>query len=75
MAGRFEIYKDVGGQYRFRLEGRNGEIVAAGESYPTKAAVKNCRKVVEVRTASHVVMMSHPKITADLIEAAAKATC
>jgi len=38
MVGRFEIYKDVGGQYRFRLKGRNGEIVASGESYPTKAA-------------------------------------
>jgi hypothetical protein len=24
MPGQFEIYKDVGGQYRFRLKGRNG---------------------------------------------------
>jgi pimeloyl-ACP methyl ester carboxylesterase len=35
----------------------------------------NARKVVEVPTSSHVVMISHPKITADLIEDAAKATC
>lgn len=40
MARQFEIYKDVGGQYRFRLKSRNGDIVATGESYPTKAAVK-----------------------------------
>ena len=33
------------------------------------------RKVVEVPTSSHVVMISHPKITADLIDDAAKATC
>jgi len=35
----------------------------------------NARKVVEVPTSSHVVMISHPKITADLIEDAAEATC
>ena len=40
MAGTFEIFKDSKGECRFRLKGRNGEIVAAGESYPTKAHVK-----------------------------------
>ncbi|GAA2349966.1 alpha/beta hydrolase [Dactylosporangium salmoneum] len=35
----------------------------------------NFRKVVEVPTSSHVAMISNPKITADLIEDAAKATC
>ncbi|MDX6255318.1 MAG: hypothetical protein QOJ11_1652 [Frankiales bacterium] len=34
----------------------------------------NARKVVEVPTASHVVMISHPRIVADLIQDAAKAT-
>ena len=33
------------------------------------------RKVVEVPTSSHVAMISHPKITADLIEDAAQSTC
>ena len=33
-----------------------------------------CRKVVEVPAASHVVMISHPKRVADLIEDAARAT-
>jgi uncharacterized protein len=47
MAGQFEIYKDVGGQYRFRLKSRNGEIVATGESYPTKAAVKKGVQAVQ----------------------------
>ena len=32
-------------------------------------------KVVEVPTSSHVAMISHPKITADLIDDAAKTTC
>jgi pimeloyl-ACP methyl ester carboxylesterase len=35
----------------------------------------NARKVVEVPTSSHVAMISHPKITADLIDDAARATC
>jgi pimeloyl-ACP methyl ester carboxylesterase len=33
------------------------------------------RHVVEVPTSSHVVMISHPKIVAELIEDAANATC
>jgi uncharacterized protein YegP (UPF0339 family) len=36
MGGKFEIYKDRSGEYRFRLKAANGEIVASGESYPTK---------------------------------------
>jgi uncharacterized protein YegP (UPF0339 family) len=47
MAGQFEIFKDVGGQYRFRLKGRTGEIVATGESYPTKAAAKKGVQAVQ----------------------------
>ena len=40
MAGTFEIYKDEKGDFRFRLKSRNGEIVATGESYPSKAIAK-----------------------------------
>lgn len=40
MAGTFEIYKDKKGEFRFRLKAGNGEIVATGESYPTKAGAK-----------------------------------
>jgi uncharacterized protein YegP (UPF0339 family) len=40
MAGKFEIYKDQSGRFRFRLKSRKGEIVASGESYPTKADAK-----------------------------------
>jgi hypothetical protein len=47
MAGQFEIFKVVSGQYRFRLKGRNGEIVATGESYPTKAGVKRGVQAVQ----------------------------
>ncbi|MCJ2011312.1 YegP family protein [Methylobacterium sp. J-076] len=31
---RFELYRDAGGQWRWRLRARNGEIVAeSGEGY------------------------------------------
>jgi uncharacterized protein YegP (UPF0339 family) len=36
MAGKFEVYVDVAGEYRFRLKASNGEIIAVGEGYKTK---------------------------------------
>ena len=41
MAGKFEVFKDKSGQYRFRLKAGNGEIIATGEAYTTKAACLN----------------------------------
>lgn len=39
--GKFEVYEDKSGQYRFRLKAANGEIIAVGEAYTTKAACMN----------------------------------
>ncbi|MFC5790127.1 DUF1508 domain-containing protein [Agromyces tardus] len=41
MAGKFELYTDSAGQYRFRLKASNGQVIAASEAYTTKAAAKN----------------------------------
>jgi uncharacterized protein YegP (UPF0339 family) len=41
MAGKFEIYSDKGGKFRFRLKAGNGEIIAVGEAYESKASAKN----------------------------------
>lgn len=38
---KFEIYKDKAGEYRFRLKAPNGEIIAVGEGYTTKASCLN----------------------------------
>jgi uncharacterized protein YegP (UPF0339 family) len=38
---KFELYQDKGGQFRFRLKARNGEIVASSEAYTTKPACEN----------------------------------
>lgn len=34
---KFELYRDKSGAFRFRLKARNGEIIAASESYTAKA--------------------------------------
>jgi uncharacterized protein len=41
MAGKFEIYKDARGEFRFRLMAANGEIIASSEGYKSKAAAQN----------------------------------
>jgi len=41
MAGKFEMYKDKAGKYRFRLKAGNGEIIATSEAYESKAGAKN----------------------------------
>lgn len=41
MAGKFELYSDRSGGYRFRLKAGNGEVIATSESYTTKAAAEN----------------------------------
>ncbi len=38
MAGKFELYQDAQGKYRFRLKASNGEIIATGEAYESKAS-------------------------------------
>jgi uncharacterized protein YegP (UPF0339 family) len=37
VAGRFELYQDGRGEYRFRLKAGNGEIIAVSEGYKSKA--------------------------------------
>ncbi len=38
---KFEMYEDKGGEFRFRLKARNGQIIATSEGYTTKAACEN----------------------------------
>ncbi len=41
MAGKFEIFKDKKGEFRFRLKAGNGQIILASEGYKQKASAKN----------------------------------
>lgn len=36
--GKFEVYTDKAGKYRFRLKAANGQIIAWGEGYESKAS-------------------------------------
>lgn len=45
---KYEVYTDKAGETRFRLKARNGEIIAVGEGYKSKAS---CLKgIASIRT-------------------------
>lgn len=44
MAGKFEVYTDARGEFRFRLKASNGQVIATGEGYKSKAS---CMKGIE----------------------------
>lgn len=41
MAGKFEIYKDKSGEFRFRLKASNGQNILASEGYKAKSGCTN----------------------------------
>ncbi|NIP31105.1 MAG: DUF1508 domain-containing protein [Candidatus Dadabacteria bacterium] len=41
MAGKFEIYKDKSGEFRFRLKAANGQNILASEGYKKKSSCQN----------------------------------
>lgn len=55
MAGKYEVYKDKSGGFRFRLKAGNGEVVASSESYKTKASALNGIESVKKNAGSDVV--------------------
>lgn len=56
MAGKFEVYEDKAGKFRFRLKAGNGEVVAVGEAYESKpAAIKGTEAVQRAADGATVV--------------------
>lgn len=41
MAGKFELYEDKAGEFRFRLKAGNGQNILSSEGYTTKSACGN----------------------------------
>ena len=37
---KFELYQDKGGEFRFRMKAKNGEIIGRSEGYKAKASAK-----------------------------------
>jgi uncharacterized protein YegP (UPF0339 family) len=52
VAGKFEIYQDKSGKFRFRLKAANGQIIAVGEAYESKASAKNGMESVQKNAAA-----------------------
>ncbi|WP_406234680.1 YegP family protein [Nocardia sp. NBC_01009] len=47
MPAKFELYKDKAAKFRWRLNGADGETIAAGEAYESKAAALNAIELVQ----------------------------
>jgi uncharacterized protein YegP (UPF0339 family) len=56
MAAKFEIYKDRAKRFRFRLKAVNGEIIASGEAYDSKADCLKGIKSVQKNAPTAVVV-------------------
>lgn len=41
MSGKFELYKDNAGEFRFRLKASNGQTILASEGYKAKSGCLN----------------------------------
>lgn len=48
MAGKFEVYQDVNGEFHFRLKAANGQVLATGGGYRSKKACLN--GIASIRT-------------------------
>ncbi|OGI19339.1 MAG: hypothetical protein A3J06_01290 [Candidatus Moranbacteria bacterium RIFCSPLOWO2_02_FULL_48_19] len=53
---KFVIYRDIAGQYRWRLVAANGEKVAASEAYVSKqGAINSANRVKQIAYSATVV--------------------
>jgi uncharacterized protein YegP (UPF0339 family) len=53
--GRYEIFKDKAGEYRFRLKAPNGEIIAVSEGYKEKKSCIHGIESVKRNAASKII--------------------
>ncbi|MFC9660074.1 YegP family protein [Nocardia sp. NPDC127606] len=61
MAGKFEIFADQGGMFRWRLKAGNSEIIAASQTYESEEAAKKGNASVQTSAAGATVAV----LTAD----------
>jgi uncharacterized protein len=56
MPAKFTVYLDKAKKYRFNLKAANGEIIAAGESYPDKkSALKGIASIMKNAPVAKIV--------------------
>ncbi|GGN65951.1 YegP family protein [Nocardia rhizosphaerihabitans] len=51
MAGKFEIFADAAGKFRWRLKAGNSEIIAQSQAYESKDAAKKGISSVQTNAA------------------------
>ncbi len=56
--GKYEIYKDHAGKFRWRLRASNGEEIASGQGYDSKEGCKDGIKSVKKNATSKIVDMT-----------------
>ena len=78
MPGKFVIYRDKSKKFRFRLLATNGEIIAVGEAYESKASclngVKSIQKNAPTATVIDETVMKPEELAAAAKKKAAKKT-
>jgi uncharacterized protein YegP (UPF0339 family) len=56
--GKFEIYRDAGGEYRWRFRAGNNEIVASGEGYRSRADAEHAIQLIKEQSSQSEVETS-----------------
>lgn len=58
MSGKFEVYQDRVGKFRFRLKSAAGRVLATGDAYETKANARNgCQAVARAAAGARMVVI------------------
>ncbi len=57
---KFEIYKDKGGEFRFRLKATNGQIIAVSEGYKAMKSCRNGIASVQKNAATDKIIVEEP---------------
>jgi hypothetical protein len=55
VAGKFEIYEDKAGKFRWHLKAGNGEIIAQGQAYSSEDGARRAVDTVRATVAESVV--------------------
>ena len=56
MPGKFEVYKDKAGEYRFRLKAANGQEIGRSQMYKSDSGCNNGMKSVARNAADATVV-------------------
>ncbi|MEV6661564.1 YegP family protein [Nocardia fluminea] len=56
MAGKFELFDDAAGKFRWRLKAGNGEIIAQSQAYESKDSARKGIASVQTNAADATVV-------------------